>query len=86
MDVWETDTHPWLVDEKAAIRGGIANRNRPFFGVCLGSAPQALDGGGSCKRRRSRIRRCGTERIRLAHPMTRGLQPALRVMQWHHAE
>ncbi len=36
MDVWDETQHPWLVDEKVAIRGSAFNCNRPFFGVCLG--------------------------------------------------
>lgn len=35
MDVWEEDTHPWLVDEKRAIRDWVS-AGRPFLGFCLG--------------------------------------------------
>ena len=35
--MWETGSHPWLVDEKRAIREWAINRNRPFLsGICLG--------------------------------------------------
>ena len=36
MDIWETEAHPWLVDEKAAISEWTQHRDRPYFGVCLG--------------------------------------------------
>ena len=36
MDVWETTEHPWLVDEKAAIREWTLHRDRPYLGICLG--------------------------------------------------
>ena len=36
MDVFEEDVHPWLADEKAAIREAVAVRDMPFVGVCLG--------------------------------------------------
>ena len=36
MDVWEPRVHPWLIDEKRAIREWAFNRNRPFLGICLG--------------------------------------------------
>lgn len=35
MDVWDTDEHPWLIAEKAAI-GEWVLAGRPFLGVCLG--------------------------------------------------
>ncbi len=34
--VWEEAEHPWLADEKAAIRRWVAELERPFLGVCLG--------------------------------------------------
>ena len=36
MDVWQEAEHPWLVDEKAAIRHWVADLGRPYLGVCLG--------------------------------------------------
>lgn len=36
MDVWEEDTYPWLVEEKALIREAVEGRGLPFLGLCLG--------------------------------------------------
>jgi GMP synthase-like glutamine amidotransferase len=36
MDVWQEAEHPWLVEEKAAIRYWVADLGRPYLGVCLG--------------------------------------------------
>ena len=39
MDVFEEDAHPWIADEKVAIREAVAERDMPFLGVCLGHQP-----------------------------------------------
>lgn len=36
MNIWEEDTHPWLVEEKHAIRRAVVDLNMPFLGICLG--------------------------------------------------
>ncbi len=36
MDVWQTDAHPWLIDEIAAIREAVVERHMPYMGLCLG--------------------------------------------------
>ena len=36
MDVWQEAQHPWLAEEKAAIRHWVRDLGRPFVGVCLG--------------------------------------------------
>jgi GMP synthase-like glutamine amidotransferase len=89
MDVWETDAHPWLVDEKRAIREWAVNRNRPFLGICLGLQllTEALGGkvGLSSK---AEVGVCDVKLSSLGrrHGLTAGLKPTLKVMQWHHAE
>jgi GMP synthase-like glutamine amidotransferase len=86
MDVWDEAAHPWLVDEKAAIREWAVNRNRPFFGVCLGMQLLAEALGGTVGL--ASAAEVGVGRIDLccAHKMTKGLPKSFRMMQWHHAE
>ncbi len=36
MDVWEEDKHPWLIEEKAAIREFVKKLDKPYLGFCLG--------------------------------------------------
>ncbi|MEM7024834.1 MAG: hypothetical protein AAF637_19980 [Pseudomonadota bacterium] len=36
MNVWQEDRHPWLVEEKAAIREAV-DREVPFLGMKLAS-------------------------------------------------
>jgi GMP synthase-like glutamine amidotransferase len=89
MDVWETDAHPWLVDEKAAIREWAVSRNRPFMGVCLGLQLLAEATGGEVGLARAAEVGFGKVELNalgLAHPMTRGLPSSFKMMQWHHAE
>ncbi len=46
MDVWDTDTCPWLVAEKEAIRTWVQDLKKPYLGMCLGHQllADALDG------------------------------------------
>lgn len=89
MDVWETDAHPWLIDEKAAIREWAVNRNRPFMGVCLGLQLLAEATGGEVGLARAAevgFGKLDLNALGLTHPMTRGLPASFKMMQWHHAE
>jgi GMP synthase-like glutamine amidotransferase len=89
MDVWETETHPWLADEVTAIREWTIDRNRPFLGVCLGLQllAKALGGEvGLASEAEVGFGRVDLNDDGLRHPLTQGLSSSLRVMQWHHAE
>lgn len=89
MDVWETEAHPWLIDEIAAIREWTVNRNRPFLGVCLGLQllAKALDGEvGIAQEAEVGFGKVELNALGLSHPLTRGLPPSFKIMQWHHAE
>jgi GMP synthase-like glutamine amidotransferase len=89
MDVWETEDHPWLKAEKAAIRDWTVHRNRPYLGICLGLQLLAEAMGGevglasAAEVGFSKVELNGLGRV---HPLTAGLQSSLKVMQWHHAE
>ncbi len=50
MDVWDTDEHPWLIDEKAAIKRWVQEMQRPYLGLCLGHQLLADALGGSCSK------------------------------------
>jgi GMP synthase-like glutamine amidotransferase len=89
MDVWETGEHPWLVDEKAAIREWTLHRDRPYLGICLGLqlVSEALGGEvGLASEAEVGIGDVALSGHGLHHPMTAGLETSLKVMQWHHAE
>lgn len=89
MDVWETAENPWLLDEKAAIREWTVNRNRPFFGVCLGLQllTEALGGEvGLARAAEVGIGKVNLTALGKRHAMSAGLRPTCKVMQWHHAE
>ena len=50
MDVWETEAHPWLIPEKAAIRQWVRTFDRPMLGICLGHQLLAVALGGEVSR------------------------------------
>ena len=86
MDVWEVEANPWLVAEKQSIREWAINRNRPYFGVCLGLQllAEALDGKvGLASAAEVGI---GKVVVKRGNPLVAGLPRSIRMMQWHHAE
>ncbi|MCZ4354409.1 type 1 glutamine amidotransferase [Roseovarius aestuarii] len=88
MDVWEEDTHPWLVAEKRAIANWVGT-GRPYLGVCLGHQLLVEAMGGRCRKMdRPEV---GVFPIQLSEaglvaPIFTGLPNPLRVMQWHGVE
>jgi GMP synthase-like glutamine amidotransferase len=86
MDVWEEAQNPWLVAEKAAIKEWAINRNRPFFGVCLGMQLLAEALGGKVGLARAAEVGIGTLTLTGRHALTTNLTSKFRMMQWHHAE
>lgn len=89
QQVWEEDEHPWLVAEKQAIREWVAERAKPYIGICLGH--QLLADALSGKVTLARESEVGVKTVRLtetadAHPFFARLAREHRVMQWHHAE
>ena len=86
MDVWEVAANPWLVAEKAAIREWAMERNRPYFGVCLGLQLLAEACGGEVALAREAEVGIGRIDITSHHPVVARLPRSINMMQWHHAE
>jgi GMP synthase-like glutamine amidotransferase len=89
MDVWEEDLHPWLRDEKAAIREAVRERRMPVLGVCLGHQLLAEALGGEVgKASRPEVGLMEVE-LTAAGRMSdflAGLPERLTCLQWHGAE
>ncbi|WP_298215058.1 type 1 glutamine amidotransferase [Acidocella sp.] len=84
MDVWETDKHPWLVEEMAAIRQWVEG-GRPYLGICLGHQLLAQALGGEVGRMDKP--EVGMSRVQVADdPIFAGLPALWPCMQWHGAE
>lgn len=88
MDVWQEAEHPWLRDEKAAIRAAVRDRGMAVLGICLGHQLLAAALGGAVgPMAEPEIGPCeialngGADRSMLA-----GLPARPTVLQWHAAE
>ena len=88
MDVWEESEHPWLRNEKEAIREAVLGRDMAFLGICLGHQllADAL-GGRVCPMAEPEI---GPFKVEPSGDARRSLLAGLaapsRVLQWHAAE
>ena len=87
MDTWMEDEHPWLKDEKVAIREAILDRGLPFLGICLGHQLLADALGGKVGPSTPEV---GVLDIELTEagrsdPLTSGNAPRFKALQWHSA-
>lgn len=89
MDVWQTDSHPWLEPEKAAVREAVVERRLPYLGLCLGHQLLADALGG-------RVAAMAKPEIGVldftltpegvVDPLFAGLDAVSKCLQWHGAE
>jgi len=84
MDVWETQKHPWLVKEIAAIRDWVS-AGRPYLGMCLGHQLLAVAMGGEVGLMSAP--EVGMSRVPVeADPIFENIPPLCTCFQWHGAE
>lgn len=89
MDVWEEKEHPWLVNEKAAIREAVVERKLPYLGFCLGHQllADALGGNvGLANTPEIGILDVNATEQGLDSPFLQNLPTKLKCLQWHSAE
>jgi GMP synthase-like glutamine amidotransferase len=88
MDVWQEGEHPWLRDEKEAIREAVLGRSMACLGICLGHQLLADALGGTV--RPMAEPEIGPLEVELGAGAERsvlaGLAARARVLQWHAAE
>ena len=86
MDVWDTEAHPWLVQEKAAIRHWVKELNRPYLGLCLGHQLLADALGGECSWQKPAeigiLDVCLTS-AGIADPIFENMAERQKCLQWH---
>jgi GMP synthase-like glutamine amidotransferase len=89
QDVWQEDIHPWLRQEKAAIKRFVLELRRPFLGICLGHQllGEAI-GADVALADRPEVGVMAVEKSTDGHAseLLRGIESEFSVVQWHSAE
>jgi GMP synthase-like glutamine amidotransferase len=88
QDTWQEE-HTWMPEEKAAIREWVWDRDKPYFGVCLGHQLLCDALGGEVAL--AAEAEVGVYDVSLTpdgqeHGLFAGLDSSNKVMQWHWAE
>lgn len=89
MDVWQTNEHPWLAEEKKAIRQWVEQLERPYLGICLGHQLLVDALGGRCAsmdRPEIAITTVTQTKSAAADPVFSALPKSLPCIQWHGVE
>jgi GMP synthase-like glutamine amidotransferase len=89
MDVWELAENPWLEGEMQAIREWVAERGKPYIGLCLGHQLLAKALGGEVEladESELGVHEVSVNGAARDHRLFAGLSGSYKVMQWHHAE
>jgi GMP synthase-like glutamine amidotransferase len=89
QNTWQLSEHPWMAEEKAAIREWVWDRAKPYFGVCLGHQLLCDALGGEIAL--AADPEVGVYDVSLTqdgkeHALFKGVEPSSKVMQWHWAE
>ena len=89
MDVWQEERHPWLVEEKAAIRKAVNELKMPYVGICLGHQLLAAALGGEVglgDETEVGIMQIHKTDVGKQSPLLNNMPETMNCLQWHGAE
>ncbi len=89
MDVWDEDRHPWLIEEKTAIRKAVNELKMPYVGICLGHQLLAVALGGEVgpgDETEVGIMQINKTDAGKQSPFLNNMSDTMSCLQWHGAE